>query len=193
MKFSNLSNNLLIQKVLFPISLLFSIAGVNLANSSYVNANSFNINDSKYSDLNSHIFTSKCIDLCLNKQNNVSPPEAATKFLYTLKGQHNYDVDSLAFTPDGQTLISGSIYNKIHVWDLKTRKVRQVFNAGKDGVNTVAISPDGSLLAAAGGFAQLDTDTTIKIWNLKTGRMILNLKDILKELILSNFLPMVKI
>ncbi len=176
MKYSNLSNNLLIQKLLLPVSLLFSIIGVNLANLNYANANIFNLKESNISDLNSSVIESKCINSCLDKQNKISPPEAATNFLYTLQGQHNYDVDSLAFTPDGQTLISGSAYNKIHVWDLKARKLRQVFNAGKDGVNTVAISADGSLLAAAGGFAQLDTDTTIKIWNLKTGRMIFKFK-----------------
>jgi WD40 repeat protein len=169
MKNSNLS---LIQKILLPISLSFSIMGVSLTNQNSANANISNLKRSNITSLKYINSYSKE----QNKQDKNYIPEVATNFAYTLQGKHNYDVDSLAFTPDGQTLISGSAYNKIHVWDLKTRKLRQVFNAGKDGVNTVAISADGSLLAAGGGFAQRDTDTTIKVWNLKTGRMIFKFK-----------------
>ncbi|BAZ40920.1 protein kinase [Calothrix sp. NIES-4101] len=176
-----LSNHLLgIQKNFLPIALFLSVIGVNIVCINLVKANISEFNEknnltkiTSQSKINhNHLLASQNKNTSINQPCKLVNYEAAENFIFTLKGQHNYDIDSLAFTPDGKTLVSGSIYNKINIWDFEKQQLKKVINAGKDGVNTIAISADGSLLAAGGGFSQPDTDTTIKVWNLKTGRMI---------------------
>lgn len=105
--------------------------------------------------------------------NQTTPaPEQPQVYQYTLKGGHGYDIESVVFTPDGQTLVTGSIYDNVHVWDLKTRKLRRTLDAGKLGVNSLAISPDGKLLVGAGGTTDADTNKSIKVWNLQTGKLL---------------------
>ncbi|MEA5572810.1 WD40 repeat domain-containing protein [Calothrix sp. UHCC 0171] len=162
------------------MALLLSVMGVNIVHINLVKANIADFNEKNHlSDITSqlkinhnHFLASQHNNTSINQPCELVTSEAADNFLFTLKGQHNYDIDSLAFTPDGKTLVSGSIYNKINLWDFEKRQLKRVINAGKDGVNTIAISADGSLLAAGGGFSQPETDKTIKVWNLKTGRMI---------------------
>jgi WD40 repeat protein len=169
MKSRNASKHLrLIPQTLFSISLLVSIMGTNLVGFDFANANTSDFQETKISGL-------ERTNLSLNKQDKKSTPDTATNFSYTLQKQHTYDVNSLVFTPDGKTLISGSAYNPIHIWDLKSRKLLKLLDAGKDGVNTLSVSNDGSLLASGGGFAQPETDKMIKIWNLKTCQVILTL------------------
>lgn len=85
------------------------------------------------------------------------------------------DVDSIAFSPDGETFVSAGWASKskrnkeIFLWDLRTMKKLRHFcgNCGHFGsVSSVAISPDGKILATGGG------DKTIKLWNLQTGEIL---------------------
>ena len=76
---------------------------------------------------------------------------------------HESHVASLAFTPDGKTLVSGSADKTIRIWDFQISgesdpgpiialwKERAVISF-PGLVNCVAISPDGTTLAAAGSF-----------------------------------------
>ena len=63
---------------------------------------------------------------------------------------------SLAFSPDGQTLVagtavaSGSGQSQLQIWDLATRKLVRS-HAQPDHVNACAVSPDGRLVAYSGG------------------------------------------
>lgn len=84
---------------------------------------------------------------------------------YTLKG-HSSDVNSVAFSPDGQILATGSDDKTIKVWNLKTRQKIHTLNGHYGWVWAVAIAPDGKTLASAGA------DKTIKLWNLATGEQI---------------------
>ncbi len=108
-----------------------------------------------------------------------SPPTNKTRQntgpIYSLRG-HIWEIASLDFSPDGQTLISGSFDQTIKVWNLKTGKMLRTLDGHKDGVNSVIISSDGQIFATAGGAAQANTDKTIKIWNFKTGKLLRTLK-----------------
>ncbi|BAY37882.1 serine/threonine protein kinase with WD-40 repeats [Nostoc sp. NIES-2111] len=84
---------------------------------------------------------------------------------YTLKG-HSSDVNSVAFSPDGQFLASGSDDKTIKVWNLRTREKIHTFKGHSGWIWAVAIAPDGKTLASAGA------DKTIKLWNLTTGEQI---------------------
>ena len=108
----------------------------------------------------------------------ITPPTTSKIALsnsYSLR-VHIWDVSDLAFTKDGKTLVSGSLDETIQVWDLSKRKLIRSLPGNKDGVNAVALTPDGLTLANAGGSAKPNTDTSIRITNLKTGKVIHTLK-----------------
>jgi uncharacterized protein with WD repeat len=79
-------------------------------------------------------------------------------------------VQSIAISPDSQTLASGTDNSVIQLWDVyKGREIR-VLGAGlfflpAYSVRAVAFSPDGKILASIGGSFQ-----QIKLWDVSTGR-----------------------
>ena len=67
--------------------------------------------------------------------------------LRTLTG-HTDPVWSVAISPDGLTLVSGSFDHTIKVWNLPTGKELRTLTGHTDSVNSVAISPDGQTLVS---------------------------------------------
>lgn len=97
-----------------------------------------------------------------------SQPQQPDEGIEILKGsKHQYDIDSLVFNRDGQILISGSLYNKIHIWNVKTKKLIRTINAGKTGVTTLAISPNSQNLYT-GNYIE---SGVVQVWNIKTGKL----------------------
>jgi WD40 repeat protein len=76
---------------------------------------------------------------------------------------------TIAVTPDGEQVISGSSLGTVKVWDLKSRKEQFILIGHTDSVNAIAATPNGKRLISG------SSDTTIKVWNLKTGKEILTL------------------
>jgi WD40 repeat protein len=70
--------------------------------------------------------------------------------------------DHVAFTPDGERLISGVTDGTAHVYDLPTGAVSKL-RGHRWSVNQVAVSPDGTLVATA------SADGTARTWDLATG------------------------
>ena len=89
----------------------------------------------------------------------------------TLKG-HSDVVRSVAFSPDGKRLASGSRDNTIKLWDTATGKELLTLKGHSEYayVWSVAFSPDGKRLASG------SIDRTIKIWDTATGKELLALK-----------------
>ncbi|MDM3857430.1 MAG: hypothetical protein PT120_21700 [Aphanizomenon gracile PMC649.10] len=85
----------------------------------------------------------------------------------TLNG-HSDLVRSVAYSPDGQTLASGSGDKTIKLWDVKTGNLLQTLTGHSDLVLSVAYSPDGQTLASEGD--------DIKLWNVKTGKLLQTLE-----------------
>jgi len=71
--------------------------------------------------------------------------------------------NSLAISPDGQTLVTGS-YGIIKIWNLHSGELIRTF--AEHSSNSFAISPDGQTLACGG------TYQSIQIWNLHRGELI---------------------
>ena len=68
----------------------------------------------------------------------------------------------VAVRRDGKILASasGGADACIKLWDLETRKEIATLPGHKGGVNSVAFSPDGALLASGGD------DKTVKLWDV---------------------------
>ena len=63
--------------------------------------------------------------------------------LQTLEG-HSHWVSSVAFSPDGARLASGSGDQKVKIWDANSGECLQTLEGHSDSVSSVAFSPDGA-------------------------------------------------
>ncbi|NET16982.1 MAG: hypothetical protein F6K08_31295, partial [Okeania sp. SIO1H6] len=79
--------------------------------------------------------------------------------------KHGWWVVSVAFSPDGQKLVSSSIDGTgiIKVWDIVTGRCIHNLEGHTNWVWSVTFSPDCQTIASGGN------DHTIKIWDAKTG------------------------
>ncbi|MBQ2387231.1 MAG: hypothetical protein II300_08135, partial [Bacteroidales bacterium] len=74
---------------------------------------------------------------------------------------HSDFVNSVAYSPDGTKIISGSDDGTIKIWDANTGKYLKTLEGHSDWVNSVAYSPDGTKIISG------SDDGTIKIWGIK--------------------------
>src|SRR5439155_25126058 len=69
---------------------------------------------------------------------------------------------SIAFSPDGKQLASGSFDKTVKLWDVSRGREIRTLTEPTAAVFSVAFSPKGKRLAAAG------EDKIVRIWNLDT-------------------------
>jgi WD40 repeat protein len=60
------------------------------------------------------------------------------------------NIESVAFSPDGKTLATGSWDGKVQFWDTSTGKLKATVPGDSFSLQPVAFSPDGKLLATRG-------------------------------------------
>ncbi|KAL4078818.1 hypothetical protein V8B97DRAFT_2067943 [Scleroderma yunnanense] len=85
---------------------------------------------------------------------------------HTLKG-HTGLVLSVAFSPDGRHIVSGSNDKTIQIWDAQTGgQVGKPLQGHTDSVMSVAFSPDGRYIVSG------SDDKTIQIWDAQTGGQV---------------------
>ena len=101
------------------------------------------------------------------KVESVSPSDF--RLLRTLKG-HTSCIFSVAVSPDGKYLASGSRDRSVKIWNAKSGQCNQTFCEHSDDVWSICWSPDGNYLASG------SDDKTIKIWDAKSGKCIRTLE-----------------
>jgi WD40 repeat protein len=85
------------------------------------------------------------------------------------------DSMAVAFSPDGRLIASGISGREgmLRLWDARTGKEVHAIKAHGLGVRALAFSPKGDLLATGGhGSNTLVRDDTVKLWDVKTGKMV---------------------
>jgi WD40 repeat protein len=88
-----------------------------------------------------------------------------SRLVRTLTG-HTGNVRSVAFSPDGRLLASGSNDNMIKLWEVASGRELHTLRGHNDYVTSVAFSPDGRFLASS------SWDKTVKLWEVVTGRWL---------------------
>ncbi len=83
--------------------------------------------------------------------------------LRTFEG-HSDKVCSVAFSPDGKTVLSGSDDKTLKLWDIASGKELKTFIGHSHWVNSVAFSPDGKTALSG------SKDESLKLWDVASGK-----------------------
>ncbi|RMZ74792.1 hypothetical protein DV737_g5730, partial [Chaetothyriales sp. CBS 132003] len=87
-----------------------------------------------------------------------------------LTGHSNY-VYSLAFSPKGNMLVSGSFDEAVFLWDVRSGRIMRQLPAHSDPVGGVDFIHDGTMMCSC------STDGLIRIWDAGTGQCLRTLVD----------------
>jgi WD40 repeat protein len=96
------------------------------------------------------------------------------KLVRVLEG-HSDAIYSVALSPDGQVLATGSYDQKIKLWDTERGQELNTLSGHNGAVFGLAFRPDGKILASA------SADRTVKLWNVQSGKRTDTLSQPLKE------------
>jgi WD40 repeat protein len=87
---------------------------------------------------------------------------------------HKGKISSVCWNRGGQ-VVSGSYDDgTVKVWDVESRKTTLAIETGLSGAGAVIYSPDTTMIATGGH--KKGSEEYIKIWDVKTGKLIANLK-----------------
>jgi WD40 repeat protein len=100
---------------------------------------------------------------------NYDPPvrvwdSATGRELGTLLGSADM-ITSLAFTTEGEWLVTGDCRGGLTLWDVESRRACQSWNGHSGWISSVAFFGNGQTLASAGG-------STVKLWQLSENGMV---------------------
>jgi WD40 repeat protein len=108
-----------------------------------------------------------------------APPPVSKYLQQTFEGHSDY-VESVAYSPDGSLLASGSRDKTVILWDPATGELLQTLEGHADPIFAVAFSPDGKLLAAMSesqkGSNPRNRPRTMTLWNVEAGELLHVLK-----------------
>lgn len=75
-------------------------------------------------------------------------------------------ITTLSYTPDGKTLISGSLDGHVRLYDPDAMKILKTLKTSSLEVYAVAVAPDSKLIATTGSCPE------VQIWELATGKVL---------------------
>jgi WD40 repeat protein len=74
---------------------------------------------------------------------------------------HESDVTTIAYSPDGRYLASGSRDNAVKLWSVADRRYVNVFTGHTSWVRSICFSPNGKILASG------SCDHSVRLWNVE--------------------------
>jgi DNA-binding beta-propeller fold protein YncE len=80
--------------------------------------------------------------------------------------EHDSGVTSVAVTPDGKYVVSGSGDKTLRLWELATGQEVRRFTGHAGSVTSVAVTPDGKYIVSGSG------NKTVRVWDLATGQEV---------------------
>jgi len=86
-------------------------------------------------------------------------PQGQLSITATLAG-HSDSVNSVAFSPDGATVASGSGDTTVRLWDAASGALTATLEGHSSIVHSVAFSPDGATVASG------SWDKTVRLWDV---------------------------
>jgi WD40 repeat protein len=92
----------------------------------------------------------------------------------TLRG-HTDRVWSVAYSPDGRRLATGSEDGTVRLWDQETGRQVGLLRSPELHVHSLAFSPDGSRLAGVSFPHRVDSRPGLTVWSVATGKPSLSL------------------
>ena len=89
-----------------------------------------------------------------------------------LKGDlKNGHINTVAFSPDGKYVVSGSYDNTVRIWDVATGNATHTYVGHSNWINSVAFSPDGINVASG------SNDNTARIWEVESNQEMHTLEE----------------
>jgi len=101
----------------------------------------------------------------LAQKNNKDVVESFKDKPFLREYGHSSYVNSVAFSPDGKTIVSGS--RTLKLWDSRSGECLKTLEGQSNTVYSVAFSPDGKTIVSGSG------DGTLKLWDLSSGECLL--------------------
>ncbi len=97
------------------------------------------------------------------KPTSAPAPKPVTTPLRTFESLNS--MSSAAFSPDGQTIITG-VFTTAILWDVQTGEQLRAFYGHADSITSVAFSPDGKTILTG------SLDQTAILWDVQTGQKL---------------------
>src|SRR5262252_1112540 len=107
----------------------------------------------------------------MDEKNHNLPARSPQEFHLRIAAAHRADAfNSVAFSPDGLWLASGSSDSAVKLWEASSGKLVRSLNGHQAAVNSVDFSPDGRWLASG------SDDNTVKLWEASSGKLVRSLE-----------------
>ncbi|MEW6493237.1 MAG: caspase family protein [Cyanobacteriota bacterium] len=92
-------------------------------------------------------------------QDSLNQAMTRVRMPITLEG-HKQSVYSVAISPDGKMIVSGSEDSTVQLWDISGNPIGQPLRGHNSSVMSVAISPDGKMIVSG------SLDKTVRLWDI---------------------------